>query len=124
MARVTGIGGVFFKAQDLEQTRAWYRDMLGIESEWGATLPFAADSAEAYSVLSPFKGDTDYFAPSPHAVMLNLRVDDLDGILAHLAARGVAPLGRQDEEYGRFAWVLDPNGIKIELWQQLGPAPS
>ncbi|MCY7338380.1 MAG: hypothetical protein LH465_00235 [Sphingomonas bacterium] len=56
--------------------------------------------------------------------MINLRVDDLDGMIADLATKGIAVLGRQDEDYGRFAWILDPDGIKVELWQQLGPAPE
>jgi predicted enzyme related to lactoylglutathione lyase len=56
--------------------------------------------------------------------MINLRVDDLDAMIADLAAKGISILGRQDEDYGRFAWILDPDGIKVELWQQLGGAPE
>ena len=56
--------------------------------------------------------------------MINLRVDDLDGMIGQLEAKGIVILGRQDEDYGRFAWILDPDGNKVELWQQLGPAPE
>ena len=75
-----------------------------------------------YSLLSPFKESTDYMAPSAAAFMINLRVDDLDSMIADLGAKGIEILGRQDEEYGNFAWILDCDGIKIELWQQKGPA--
>jgi predicted enzyme related to lactoylglutathione lyase len=56
--------------------------------------------------------------------MVNLRVDDLDGVVADLEGKGIEILGRQDEDYGRFAWIMDPDGVKVELWQQLGPAPE
>jgi catechol 2,3-dioxygenase-like lactoylglutathione lyase family enzyme len=124
MAKITGIGGVFFKAADLEATKAWYRDVLGLDGEWGANLIYRDAGPEAFAVFSPFKADTDYFDPSPHAVMINLRVDDLDAMLAELKAKGVEPLGYQTEPYGKFAWIMDPNGIKLELWEQIGPAPT
>jgi len=56
--------------------------------------------------------------------MVNLRVDNLEELIAELEGKGIAILGRQDEDYGRFAWILDPDGVKVELWQQLGPAPK
>ncbi|MEO6581354.1 MAG: VOC family protein [Sphingomicrobium sp.] len=87
-------------------------------------FPFKNDDPEGFSLLSPFEADSDYFAPSETAFMINLRVDDLDGMIAELAAKGITILGRQDEDYGRFAWILDPDGVKVELWQQLGPAPE
>jgi catechol 2,3-dioxygenase-like lactoylglutathione lyase family enzyme len=124
MAKITGIGGIFYKVADVEKTNAWYRDMLGIGGEFGATFPFAADTQEGFSIHSPFKAATDYFAPSEAAFMVNFRVDDLDAFAAGLEAKGVAILGRQEEPYGKFAWILDCDGIKIELWQQLGPAPD
>ena len=124
MARVTGLGGIFYKVSDTARTKAWYQDNLGIGGEWGAIFPFKKDDAEGFTLLSPFKAETDYFAPSDAPFMINLRVDDLDGMIADLAAKGIAILGRQDEDYGRFAWILDPDGIKVELWQQLGPAPQ
>jgi len=124
MARVTGLGGIFYKVADTEATKAWYQDNLGVGGEWGAMFPFKNDDPEGFTLLSPFKAATDYFAPSEAPFMINLRVDDLDGMIADLAAKGIAILGRQDEDYGRFAWILDPDGVKVELWQQLGGAPE
>ena len=123
MAKVTGLGGVFFKAPDSEATSRWYKEVLGVGGEWGATFPYAGDPG-GYTVLSPFKATTDYFAPSEAAFMINLRVDDLDGMIAQLEAKGIEILGRQDEEYGKFGWILDCDGIKLELFQQIGPAPE
>jgi catechol 2,3-dioxygenase-like lactoylglutathione lyase family enzyme len=123
MAKVTGLGGVFFKAADSEATSRWYKEVLGVGGEWGAVFPFAGDPA-GYTVLSPFKATTDYFAPSAAAFMINLRVDDLDAMTAELEAKGIEILGRQDEEYGKFAWILDCDGVKVELWEQKGPAPE
>ena len=124
MARVTGLGGLFYKVADPDRTRAWYQETLGIGSEWGAMFPFKADEADGFSLFSQFKADTDYFEPSSLPFMVNLRVDDLDGMIADLEAKGIEILGRQDEDYGNFAWILDPDGLKIELWQQKGPAPE
>ena len=124
MARVTGLGGLFYKVADPEKTRSWYQEVLGVGGEWGAMFPFAKDSADGFTLLSPFKSDSDYFAPSGAGFMINLRVDDLDGMIADLEAKGIEILGRQDEDYGNFAWILDCDGVKIELWQQKGPAPA
>ena len=121
MAKVIGLGGVFYKVEDSEATARWYKEVLGVGGEWGATFPFAGDPG-GYTVLSPFKSSTDYFAPSEAAFMINLRVDDLDAMIAELEAKGIGILGRQDEEYGKFAWILDCDGIKLELFQQVGPA--
>ncbi len=123
MAKVTGLGGIFYKVADTEATKAWYQENLGVGGEWGAMFPFKKDDPEGFTLLSPFKAATDYFAPSEAPFMINLRVDDLDGMIADLAAKGVPILGRQDEDYGRFAWILDLDGIKVELWQQIGGAP-
>lgn len=124
MAQVTGLGGVFYKVRDPEATRAWYQETLGIGGEWGTMFPWNADSQDAYSLFSPFKEETDYFDPSQAGFMVNLRVDDLDAMIADLKAKDIEVLGRQDEDYGNFAWILDCDGIKIELWQQKGPAPA
>ncbi len=125
MARVTGLGGVFYKVADPAATQAWYQEMLGIGGDWGATFRYADEGTEdPYSLLSPFKQETDYMAPSTAGFMLNLRVDDLDGMIAQLGEKGIEILGRQDEEYGNFAWILDCDGVKVELWQQKGPAPA
>ncbi len=125
MARVTGLGGVFYKVADPAATQAWYQEMLGIGGDWGATFRYADEGTEdPYSLLSPFKQETDYMAPSTAGFMLNLRVDDLDGMIAQLGEKGIEILGRQDEEYGNFAWILDCDGVKLELWQQKGAAPA
>jgi catechol 2,3-dioxygenase-like lactoylglutathione lyase family enzyme len=124
MARITGLGGVFYKVADPDKTRGWYQENLGIGGEWGAMFPYKKDDPEGFSLHSQFKQDTDYFGPSSKDFMVNLRVDDLDGMIAELEGKGIEILGRQDEDYGRFAWIMDPDGVKVELWQQLGPAPE
>ena len=124
MARITGLGGIFYKVADPAATKAWYQENLGIGGEWGVMFPFKKDDGEGFSLLSPFKADSDYFDPSDKPFMINLRVDDIDGVIADLEAKDIPILGRQDEDYGRFAWIVDCDGIKVELWQQLGPAPQ
>ena len=124
MGKVTGLGGIFYKVADTDKTRAWYQETLGIGGEWGAMFPFKKDSGDGFSLFSQFKDDSDYFGPSDKPFMVNFRVDDLDSMIADLEGKGVEILGRQDEDYGRFAWIMDPDGLKIELWQQLGPAPE
>ena len=124
MAKITGLGGVFFRSRDVQASKQWYQDVLGLGGEWGIAFRWAEDGGEdPYSLVSSFKPDSDYFAPSEQPFMINLRVDDLEALLAELEVKGVPVLGTQFEDYGKFAWVLDPDGIKIELWQQLGPAP-
>ena len=116
MAKVIGIGGVFIKTEDTAALAAWYGRVLGIDiQEWGGAM--WPPPPGGYSVWSPFKASSDYFDPSPHVFMVNLMVDDLDGVLAHAASEGVDPLGREDGEFGKFAWVLDPLGVKLELWE-------
>lgn len=125
MASVTGLGGIFYKVDDTERTKAWYQDVLGLGGEWGIMFPWKADAGgEAFSLLSAFKSTSDYFAPSGSSFMINLRVDDLDAFTAELETKGIEILGRQDEDYGKFAWILDCDGVKIELWEQKGPAPE
>ena len=123
MAKVTGLGGIFYKVADTAATQRWYLEHLGVGGEWGAMFPFKGDNPEGYALLSPFKAETDYFAPSSEKFMINLRVDDLDGLIADLTAKGIEILGRQDEDYGKFAWIIDPDGVKVELFQQIGGAP-
>jgi catechol 2,3-dioxygenase-like lactoylglutathione lyase family enzyme len=124
MAQITGLGGVFYQVADPDKTRAWYKEMLGVGGEWGAMFPFSADDPDGFALLTVFASDSDYFQPSDKPFMINLRVDDLDGLIADLEAKGIEILGRQDEDYGRFAWILDPDELKIELWQQLREAPA
>ena len=119
MARITGFGGIFFKAKDPKALAAWYRDTLGIaiESYGAALLRYDAPGHPEFVVWNPFAENTEYFAPSTREFMINFAVDDLDAMVAALEAKGVKVLGRQDESYGRFAWIQDPEGTKIELWQ-------
>ena len=123
MKRVTGIGGIFFKSKDPKALGEWYRTHLGIGvEEWGGAA-FRWASAENPSgtgttIWSPFKADSDYFAPSNASFMINYRVEDLDALLAQLRREGCAVDAKVDEsEYGKFGWVMDPDGNKIELWQ-------
>jgi len=121
MARVLGVGGVFFKSRDPRALSAWYRDVIGLELEdWGGVVfrPEAmAGHPGAATVFSAFEDETTYFQPSTRDFMINLAVDDLDGILASCAAHGVDVKVLPDEPNGRFAHLLDPEGTKIELWQ-------
>jgi len=117
---VTGVGGIFFKAKDPKALAAWYRDMLGMpmESWGGAMLHYDAPKHPPMLVWNAFPASTDYFAPSTASFMINFAVDDMDAILARLQARGVTIVRRDDADAnGRFAWILDPEGNKIELWQ-------
>ena len=125
MAKITGLGGIFYKVADPRSDAAPGIRTISASAANGARCSRSRRTiGEGFALLSPFKAETDYFAPSEQPFMINLRVDDLDGMIADLAAKGIAILGRQDEDYGRFAWILDPDGIKVELWQQLGPAPE
>lgn len=121
--RVTGIGGVFFKARDPKALGAWYRDNLGLDvSEWGGVV-FQWQTPEypqpdGSTIWSIFPADSKYFAPSESPFMINFRVDDLDAMLASLRAKGCAvDEKQQDSEYGKFGWVMDPEGNRVELWQ-------
>jgi predicted enzyme related to lactoylglutathione lyase len=121
MAKILGLGGVFIKASDGAALREWYKRVLGMDmEEWGAFMkpePMAAHPG-AGTVFSFFKSDTDYFTPSKKEFMINLAVDDLEGILARAKSEGVEPVKVFEEEpNGRFAHILDPEGTKIELWQ-------
>jgi predicted enzyme related to lactoylglutathione lyase len=122
MKRVTGIGGVFFKARDPKALGEWYRIHLGMTVEdWGGVaFRWADDNATARgtTVWSPFQDDTSYFAPSGASFMINYRVEDLHAVLAALRAEGCAVLDKVEEsEFGKFGWVVDPEGNKLELWQ-------
>jgi predicted enzyme related to lactoylglutathione lyase len=124
--RVHGIGGIFFKAKDPAALGAWYEKHLDLaREEWGGSLLWwqrADTGAKALTVFSPFADTTEYFQPGTKDYMLNLRVDDLDGVLAALRAEGCRVLDRrEDGEQGKFGYVLDPEGGLVELWQ---PAPG
>jgi predicted enzyme related to lactoylglutathione lyase len=117
--RITGLGGVFIKSNNPRALAAWYRDVLGIKLEsWGgAILRYDAPGHPPQLVWNAFPAGTKYFAPSTRDVMLDFAVDDLDAFLTKLKARGVTPIKREDSPEGAFAWIMDPDGTKIELWQ-------
>ncbi|WP_239017729.1 VOC family protein [Sphingomonas aracearum] len=118
--RITGIGGIFFKSKDPKALMAWYRDVLGVKVEsWGgAALPYDAPQHPPVLVLNAVKAGSDYMEPSKREFMLNFAVDDLTAFLDRLKAKGVAILKRDDSDAsGTFAWIVDPDGTKIELWE-------
>jgi catechol 2,3-dioxygenase-like lactoylglutathione lyase family enzyme len=116
---ITGIGGIFFKAKDPKALAAWYRDVLSLPLEaWGgAMLHYDAPQHPPVLSWSAFPATTKYFAPSTGDFMINYAVDDMDAFVARLTAKGVEILKRSDDANGRFAWVLDPEGNKVELWE-------
>ena len=117
MAKVLGIGGVFFKAQDPKAVRDWYARVLGFDvTEWGGVIwPHPAIGHGVWSVAEATGED---YAPSTAPFMVNYIVDDLDGVLAKALAAGAEPVGDPvDGEYGRFGWLMDPAGVKVELWE-------
>ncbi|MBB3193124.1 VOC family protein [Roseateles terrae] len=125
MKRVTGIGGIFFKSKDPAALRAWYQQHLGIEVDaWGgASFRWEDDAGQpvkgvtAWSV-QPDDIDTDDFGPASPGFMINYRVHDLPALLQALRQEGCQVLERMDEsEYGKFGWVIDPEGRKVELWE-------
>ena len=123
MKRVTGIGGIFFKASDATALRAWYKQHLGIDvQEWGGAA-FSWTDGEGKpvggtTVWSINSSQNDYFAPSTAPFMVNYRVEDLQALLAILRSEGCNVLEKVDDsEYGKFGWVIDPEGNKLELWQ-------
>ena len=119
MAKITGLGGVFYVVKDPEATRAWYRDKLGIDGAYGPQLAWSEETKpNPYSLISHFT-DAQYLKPGNPHFMINLRVDDLDGFVEGLRAKDIEVLDTADEGYGKFAWVLDPDGVKIELWEQV-----
>jgi predicted enzyme related to lactoylglutathione lyase len=122
MKRVTGIGDIFFKAKDPERLREWYRQHLGIESEsWGGYAFRWQDDPrldDGTTVWSVFPADTKYFDPSDKPFMINFRVEDLDQLVAQLRAEGVEVDSKAEEsEFGKFGWVMDPEGNRVELWE-------
>ena len=120
--RVTGIGGVFFKTNDQTKIKNWYYKHLGLApDEYGSVFEFRqTDNPEqkGYTVWSPFKNDTAYFAPSQKEFMINYRVEDLEWLVEQLKNEGVTIVDEiETYEYGKFVHILDPDGNKIELWQ-------
>lgn len=118
MSGIVGLGGVFFKSENPELLRKWYHEKLGIPSEsWGTTFAFQKNEP-GYQVWSPFRKDTTYFAPSTSSFMINFRVSNLEQFLSELREKNVEIVGTPEKsEFGFFAWILDPEGNKIELWE-------
>jgi predicted enzyme related to lactoylglutathione lyase len=120
MERVTGIGGVFFKASDPDKLKAWYQEHLGVPVNEHGYVVFAwGGEARGQTVWSPFAHDTRYFEPSPAPFMVNYRVRDLEAMLAQLRRAGVTVDEKIEDggELGKFGWAMDPEGNRIELWQ-------
>jgi predicted enzyme related to lactoylglutathione lyase len=125
MAKITGIGGVFFKSTgDSAALAAWYRTHLGmaLEDFGGAIMRWPDDKAEdgGLTVWHVAAKDSQWFSPSGASFMINYRVDDLDELLAQLRAAEIAIVGGpESHENGKFAWIMDPDGNKVELWQPM-----
>jgi predicted enzyme related to lactoylglutathione lyase len=127
MNRVTGIGGIFFKAEDPKSLKEWYRKHLGIDAgDYGATFNWRDDNdptKQGQTVWSLFPKDTKYFDPGTAPFMINYRVVDLDGLVKALREEGVE-VKSESSEYGSFAWISDPEGNRIELWESADDTPD
>ncbi len=124
MARVTGIGGIFLKAKDPKALGAWYAEHLGFTVKPGEGACFfwkdEVPEGTGMTTWSTFPEHTKYFGPGDQRAMVNYRVDDLDALLEQLAAAGVEIDPKRDNyDFGRFAWIVDPEGNRIELWQPI-----
>jgi predicted enzyme related to lactoylglutathione lyase len=120
VAKAVGFGGIFLKAQDPEKLSAWYAQHLGVPSQDGGSLAFDGPESTGMTVFAHFPADTRYFGEGAQQAMVNFRVDDLDALLEQLAAAEVRiDPKRDDYPYGRFAWIWDPEGNRVELWEPL-----
>ena len=123
MGKITGLGGVFIKSADPKALAAWYQEHLGIDFNGNIYVDFSLTDKDGTvfpgaNVLSFFKQESNYFQPSDKQTMINLRVSDMEGFLKTLADKGVNMVGEpMNEDYGKFAWIMDPEGNKIELWE-------
>jgi catechol 2,3-dioxygenase-like lactoylglutathione lyase family enzyme len=122
--RVTGIGGVFFKAREPKKMASWYRDHLGIQSNGGFAIFNWRDKDNpermGLTTWALFPTNTTYLGPSAATMMINYRVANLERLLAQLRRDGVTVEKVKDEAFGRFAWITDPEGNRIELWEPKG----
>ena len=117
MAKAVGIGGVFLKARDPKALSAWYAQHLGIPAQFGSLI-FEGPEAAGTTVFSHFPADTKHFGGGDQPAMVNFRVDDLDGLLAQLTEAGVKIDPKRDNaDYGKFAWIWDAEGNRVELWE-------
>ena len=123
--QVTGIGGVFFKVNDPQGMAAWYEKNLGIQSTHGYADFIWRDKDHpeemGHTAWAMFPTNTTHVGPSPSALMINYRVSNLDRMLAQLRRSGIAVEKVEDYAYGRFAWITDPEGNRIELWEPRPP---
>lgn len=126
--RVLGVGGLFLASEDTAATVAWYQRVLGMQPNDFGGFDFLHETSvgrfpvAARTIFAPFSADSDYFVPSQLPFMFNLIVDDLQAVLARAAAAGVEPVQPSERtDYGDFAWLMDPDGRKVELWQPREP---
>ena len=124
MKRAIGIGGIFFKSDNPQKLAAWYKKHLGIpidESYGGYTFDWQDNEqrpGKGFTIWSPFKKDTDYLNPSEKEFMFNFIVEALEALLDVLESEGIEQVGKmEDTEFGKFAWILDPEDHKVELWE-------
>lgn len=120
--RVTGLGGFFFKTKDPDKIKNWYAKHLGLNTDsYGCTFWWKdKEGNDCATQWSPMKADTPYFKPSTSPFMMNFRVDNLEELLGVLAQEGITIVGEMETyDYGKFGWILDPDGNKIELWEPL-----
>ncbi len=118
MAKAVGVGGIFLKAHDPGALSEWYSKHLGIPAQDGGTLAFDGPESTGMTVFAHFPMDSSYFGDAKQATMVNFRVDDLDPLLGQLAGAGVRiDEKREDHAYGRFAWIWDCEGNRVELWE-------
>ncbi|TVZ52492.1 VOC family protein [Dokdonia sp. Hel_I_53] len=125
MKRVTGIGGMFFKSKDPDAQKKWYKKHLDLPTDqYGWTFWWRDENGNKCSTQwSPMASDSNYFTPSEKPFMFNFRVDNLVDLLAILKKEGVTVIGEMEEySYGKFGWILDPEGNKIELWEPIDSA--
>lgn len=124
--KVIGIGGIFFESEDPEKLKHWYSTNLEISTnQYGALFEFKkhSDNKSAFLQWSPMKKPVEYFQPSQKPFMINYRVDNLDALLQKLKAKGITQFGETETyEYGKFAWIIDLEGNKIELWEPIDKA--
>ncbi|MEO6166376.1 MAG: VOC family protein [Chitinophagales bacterium] len=125
MKRVTGIGGLFFKCEDTAKQKAWYEKHLGMQmNDWGGSIFWWRDAdnpdKKGSTSWSTFKNDTTYFEPGKKEFMFNYRVENLEELLKVLKEEGIEQIGEMEVfEYGKFGWIMDPEGNKIELWEPI-----
>ena len=130
MKRVTGIGGVFFRSKDPSAISAWYKEHLGVPvgDEGYATFPWReADEPHrpGLTTWTAFEAGTDHFGKPTQQWMVNYRVDDLDALLEELQRAGVEIVPHREEyEFGKFAWIVDPDGNRVELWEPPNDEPT